>query len=176
MRRRQRASLGLGLALMCACGAPGTRDGAGPEARDTNHGMAIDFTLESLDGELVSLAQFRGKTVLIDFWATWCPPCIFQVPELNRFWKAHRDDGVVVLGVAIDEEGAEVVGPWIEEQKVEYPILLGDDLLAQQYGAIGFPTLVVVRPDGIIDSLHVGLIEIPDLEAIVERARAASGA
>jgi len=137
---------------------------------------APEFTLPDLQGQSVRLADFKGRAVVIDFWATWCPPCLFQVPELNAFWKKHRDAGdVVVVGVAVDAEGAEVVGPWVEEQGVEYPILVGDESLARRFGAQGFPTLAIVRPDGTLDSLHVGLIELAELEALMAPLRAPKG-
>lgn len=129
---------------------------------------APDFTLPDLDGNPVSLADLRGKTVVIDFWATWCPPCVFQVPELNKLWRDHRHRGdLAVIGVAVDVEGAEVVGPWVEEQRVEYTILIGDEALAREFGAMGFPTLVVVSPEGNLESSHVGLIEEEELAEIV---------
>lgn len=129
---------------------------------------APDFTLLDLQGQNVSLADFRGKTVLLDFWATWCLPCIYQIPVLNEFWKAHRDAGdVAVIGVAVDVEGAEIVAPWIEERGVEYQIVIGDEGLARKFGAIGFPTLAVITPDGEIDSLHVGVVELETLESLV---------
>jgi len=129
---------------------------------------APEFTLPDLAGNDVRLSDFQGKTVVIDFWATWCPPCVFQVPELNALWEAHREAGdLAVIGVAVDVEGAEVVAPWVEEQGVGYTILLGDEELAREFGVLGFPTLVLVRPDGSIDSLHVGLIEHAELEELV---------
>ncbi len=132
-----------------------------------------DFTLPDLDGQPVTLSDFRGKTVLLDFWATWCPPCLEQVPRLNEFWRTHRDGGqVVVIGVAVDVEGAEVVGPWVAEHQVEYTIVIGDEAVARSFGTIGFPTLAVIAPDGQVDSLHVGLIEISELEEIVASVRA----
>ena len=167
-------AVGLALALALASCAP-EEGGGSSRGNGANSPVAPDFTLLDLEGRPVSLADFRGKTVVIDFWATWCPPCIFQVPELNEFWRDHRESGeVVVLGVAVDVEGAEVVAPWVAEQNVEYVILIGDEDLAREFGAMGFPTLVIVRPDGRLDSLHVGLIEKAELEEIVAPLRGGS--
>ncbi len=162
--RRLIPSLVLALSLgFAGCSAPEDAAEAAPQA------AAPDFELPDLAGKPVRLSDFRGKTVLIDFWATWCPPCVFQVPELNALWKAHQEAGdLVVIGVAVDVEGAEVVAPWVEEQGVSYRIALGDEELARQFGVLGFPTLVLIRPDGSIDSLHVGLIEHAELEKLVE--------
>jgi thiol-disulfide isomerase/thioredoxin len=161
-------ALAVALALALASCEPDESHGNGVDSP-----IAPDFTLLDLEGRPVSLADFRGKTVVIDFWATWCPPCLFQVPELNEFWRDHRETGeVVVLGVAVDVEGAEAVAPWVAEQNVEYPILIGDEDLAREFGAMGFPTLAIVTPDGRLDSLHVGLIEKAELEEIVAPLRA----
>lgn len=165
-------------ALVVGCSAenqtPAASSSAGAAASlDEPAADAVDFTLADLAGSPVSLADHRGKTVIVDFWATWCPPCLFQVPELNKLKAAHAEAGdVAILGVSVDVEGAEVVGPWVEEQGVEYTILLGDEQLAREFGAVGFPTLAVVRPDGTIHSLHVGLVEHAELEELVESARA----
>jgi thiol-disulfide isomerase/thioredoxin len=164
--------LPLSALLVLACdGSGGSRGAAGSDANAAESEaveLAPDFALKDLAGRTVSLSDFRGKTVVIDFWATWCPPCIFQVPELNALWKAHEGAGdLAVIGVAVDIEGVEVVGPWAEEYGIDYTVLLGDESLAGKYGVLGFPTLVLVRPDGSIDSLHVGLIEAADLEKLV---------
>ena len=84
--------------------------------------------------------------------------------ETNHF-PARPD--LAVIGVAVDVEGAEVVAPWIEEQGVEYQIVLGDERLAREFGAMGFPTLAIITPAGNIESLHVGLIELKELESLV---------
>lgn len=143
---------------------------AGSAAADA--GEVMEFTLPDLDGKPVRLADYRGKTVVIDFWATWCPPCEFQVPELNKFWERNADRGdVMVIGVSVDVEGAKAVAPWAQEKGVEYQLVLGDESVARDFGAMGFPTLVVLRPDGTVYSRHVGLIEVDDLEELVADAR-----
>lgn len=134
-------------AVLAACG-PAGEGGLLP---------GLDFELPKLEGGALRLSELRGKTVLLDFWATWCEPCMFQVPELNALWREHRSGEVVVLGVAVDVEGAPVVGPWVEEHRVEYPILLGDESLAFDFGVTGFPALVVVEPDGRIGAVHLGV-------------------
>jgi cytochrome c biogenesis protein CcmG/thiol:disulfide interchange protein DsbE len=164
-----------GLAVACSRVDDAAQHGgaASADAGEAPRARAPAFTLPDLEGKPVRLADFEGRALVLDFWATWCPPCLFQVPELNAFWKKHRDAGdVAVVGVAVDAEGAEVVGPWVAEQGVEYPILVGDEDQARRFGAQGFPTIAIVRPDGTLDSLHVGLIELADLEKLMEPLRA----
>ena len=156
------------LALTACSEAPRGDAGSEPPAAIET----MDFTLPDLEGRPVRLADFRGQTVIIDFWATWCPPCEFQVPELNAFWKRNAAAGdVMVIGVAVDVEGAEVVSPWADEKGVQYQLVIGDEEVARDFGAVGFPTLVILKPDGSVDSRHVGLIEARDLEKLVATAQ-----
>ncbi len=163
-------ALGLALAVLSCSG--GCEGGSG-------HTMTPEpapaFSLPTLTGEMVSLESLRGKTVVIDFWATWCAPCEFQIPVLNEFYAAHREAGnVEVLGISVDEDGSEEVKAWTEERGVTYPILMGDDSLARRYGAVGFPALAIVSPQGEIVVRHMGVVDRETLEAGLSRNRAGS--
>ena len=132
--------------------------------------VAPAFSLETLEGTSLALADLAGKTVVIDFWATWCAPCVYQIPVLNALHQSAGED-LAVLGVAVDADGAEAVGDFAEEHAIAYPVLLGDEALARRYGAPGFPALAVVDPAGRIDSLHVGVVDGQELEAAIAQAR-----
>jgi thiol-disulfide isomerase/thioredoxin len=137
------------------------------EEPPASKGPAPEWTLSDLDGRPVTLAELRGKPVVIDFWATWCPPCEFQIPILNRVHE-HYGGRVEVVGIAVDVGGREVVAPFAAEHKIGYRVLLGDEDLAQRYGALGFPSLFVVGPDGTIASSHVGVVEPDELQRAVD--------
>jgi thiol-disulfide isomerase/thioredoxin len=140
----------------------------GCSADEPSASPAADFTLPDLQGKPIRLSDYHGKTVIIDFWATWCPPCIFQIPELNKLAAAHREKGdVVVIGVSVDTDGPAVVAPWVEEHAVGYTIVCGDEELAAEFGVFGFPTLVIIDPEGELASRHVGLLEYDTLEELV---------
>ena len=165
MTRRRRAALGLLAALsLVACRVD--------ENAANDLGPAPEWTLEDLTGQSVSLASLRGRPVVIDFWATWCAPCEFQIPILNEVYAQHRQRGVEVLGVSVDTGGVDAVREYVAKHAAQYPILLGTEALAREFGAPGFPTLVVVAPDGTFGPVHVGLIEVPELEKAIADAAA----
>ena len=116
------------------------------------------------------MAELRGKIVVVDFWATWCPPCLFQIPILNAIQEKHAAD-VVVVGVAVDVEGLEVVKPYAVKNDIQYTIVIGTESLARKFGAPGFPALALVTPTGKIASMHVGLIEEDVLTAEISEIR-----
>ncbi|MFP6660598.1 MAG: TlpA disulfide reductase family protein [Myxococcota bacterium] len=155
--------------LATVLGVVGLACGAADETGESA-APAPDFRLPQLDGGEVALADWAGRPVLIDFWATWCPPCVYQVPELNALYAAHREAGDVgIFGISIDDDDAiDAVRSWTEEKGVEYPILLSDDGLARPYGALGFPTVVLIDPDGNVVWRHAGVIEHEDIEERLE--------
>jgi cytochrome c biogenesis protein CcmG/thiol:disulfide interchange protein DsbE len=119
---------------------------------------APDFTLKDLNGKEVSLADYKGKVVLVNFWATWCTPCLGEIPELIEMQQKYGPKGFVILGLAMDDEGKSVVAPWVEKMRFDvngqklpmnYPILLANEDTATKFGGlIGYPTSVLVTKDG----------------------------
>ncbi|MBI5060181.1 redoxin domain-containing protein [candidate division KSB1 bacterium] len=118
---------------------------------------APDFTVNGLDGKDVKLSSLRGKVVILDFWATWCGPCRKTMPLLDKFYSESRPAGVEVFGVNVWERGGTGgVKPFVEERGIHFPILLGTDEIARNYGVQGIPTLVVIDKNGKIAYRHVG--------------------
>ena len=111
----------------------------------------VDFTLPDLRGKPVSVKTWRGHPVIIDFWATWCPPCRKQIPELNDIYKRYRKKGLVVLGVSCDTikgDGVKAVVPFLQQFKVSYPILMGNDATVDALELSVVPTTLFVARDG----------------------------
>ncbi len=120
---------------------------------------APDFTLLDASGRAVRLSDYRGKVVLLNFWATWCRPCSVEIPWFVEFERQYRDRGFEVLGVAMDDAGCQAVRSFIEARGVNYRILAGTDAIAALYGGLGsLPTTMMLDPAGRIEHVHVGLV------------------
>ena len=112
--------------------------------------------LPDLAGNNVTLADFEGKVVIIDLWATWCPPCRQEIPFLVELYEDLKDEGLVVVGVGLDDGGADALRPFAEQNGVTYPILVGNRGVGSAYGVTGIPTSFFIGRNGRIASKHVG--------------------
>ncbi|MFO0687587.1 MAG: TlpA disulfide reductase family protein [Myxococcota bacterium] len=120
-------------------------------------GPAPEFVLPLLAGGEVELAKLRGRTVILDFWATWCAPCEVQMPILDALAREMGDGPLAIVGVSVDTDPPAVVAKWVEERGFRYPIAFGDQELAMHYGILGFPSLIVIDPEGRIRARHTGV-------------------
>ncbi|MFP5501938.1 MAG: TlpA disulfide reductase family protein [Candidatus Sericytochromatia bacterium] len=120
-------------------------------------GKAADFNLTSIEGKKFSLADFKGKVVILDFWATWCPPCREEIPDFIALQKQYRSQGLEIVGVSVDREGPSVVKKFGEEYGINYTSLMADDKVTAAYGGIrGLPTTFVIDRQGNIIKKYVG--------------------
>ena len=120
---------------------------------------APDFSLEDAKGQTVKLSDFRGKVVVLNFWATWCAPCQEEIPWFISFAQQYKDRDFAVLGVSLDDDGWKVVKPYIAQKKMNYPVLLGGDTVSLLYGGIeSLPTTFIIDREGRIAGTHVGLV------------------
>lgn len=136
---------------------PGTKKYLYEQTDSDASQTAYDFELKSIDGRMVKLSDFKGKVVLLDFWATWCAPCRKGIPDLIDIQKNYKD--VQVIGITVDENPMQVVPPFVKEFKINYPILIGNDLVYTNYGGIdAIPTTFIIDKNGKIVSKHIGLV------------------
>jgi cytochrome c biogenesis protein CcmG/thiol:disulfide interchange protein DsbE len=138
---------------------------------------APDFSLKDSTGKPVRLSDFRGKVVLLNFWATWCSPCRIEIPWFMEFEQKHKDQGLVVLGVAMDDDGWDVVKPYLERHRVNYRVVMGTPEMADLYGGVeSLPTTFLIDREGRVASVHIGLVGKKDYQDDIETLLAAEGA
>jgi len=139
---------------------------------------APEVTLKDLEGKDLSLSQYKGKVVLVNFWATWCEPCQVEIPWLIEIPQKYAAKGFTVLGIAMDEEGAKVVTPWVSKERFDvngaksqmnYPIVIGNDAAADKFGGLlGYPTSVLITRDGKIVKRITGIISSEEISKSIE--------
>jgi cytochrome c biogenesis protein CcmG/thiol:disulfide interchange protein DsbE len=118
----------------------------------------LNYTVKDMNGASVKLADYKGKVILVNFWATWCPPCKAELPALIELYDRYKDQGLVVLGISGDDD-AETLRAFASEWKINYPMIVGRDEtdLMDSYGPIyGYPISVIVGRDGSVCGKHVG--------------------
>src|SRR5215470_15337108 len=153
----------------------------GSSARaDNPHGgkPAPDVTFKDLEGKDINLEQYRGKVVLVNFWATWCDPCRVEIPWLIEMQRKYSAKGFTVLGIAMDDEGKSVVAPFVQKERFDvngsksqmnYPIVLGNDAIADKFGGLlGYPTSVLINRDGKQIKRITGLMSYEEISKTIE--------
>jgi len=135
---------------------------------------APDFTLESLDGKSIKLSDFRGKAVLLNFWATWCGPCKIETPWLVQLQSEYGSQGLQVVGVAMDDSGKDEIAKFAKEMGVNYPVLLGKEAVGDEYGGVpALPESFFISRDGKIVDKIIGLRGKADIEDSIRKALSA---
>ena len=122
---------------------------------------APDFTLKDASGRDIRLSAYKGKVVLLNFWATWCGGCKTEVPWFIEFEQKYRDKGFEVIGVSMDDDGWKVVKPFLEEKKVNYTVVVGNDDMAKPYGlsaVSAMPMTFMIDRGGKVSAMSVGVV------------------
>ncbi len=140
------------------------------QASDPARKPAPDFALKDPDGRVVRLSDYRGKVVLLNFWATWCAPCRIEIPWFVEFERRLKDRGFAVIGVSMDEGGWDDVKAFMAGKGINYRIVMGDDEVAHAYGGVeSLPTTFIIDRDGKVAATHLGLVSKSKYEDDLEK-------
>ncbi len=131
--------------------------------------MAVDgFSVRDLQGKTHTLAGYKGKWVLVNFWATWCPPCLEEIPDLVELHDKHKDKDLVVIGIAMDYRNPKQVVEFADQNFISYPVVLGSRDVAGQIGPVeGLPTTYLFNPQGKKVAYHVGALTRKAIESYI---------
>ena len=125
---------------------------------------APDFTVTDIDGKKITLSDYRGKVVLLDFWATWCTPCRAEIPHFVEMQEKYGPQGFQVIGISMDDD-AKPVREFYQQFKINYPVAIGDDKLAERFGGVlGLPVNFIIDREGRIHSRYLGATDVAVLD------------
>ncbi|HXQ80067.1 MAG TPA: TlpA disulfide reductase family protein [Opitutaceae bacterium] len=151
----------LAVAALCLAAAPG----APLRAEPVTPVPAPAWTLKDLDGKAVTSDQFKGKVVVVDFWATWCAPCRREIPGYVDLQKKYASEGLVFVGISVDEDGPEVVRKFVKDHAINYTIVMADEAVVNAFAPIdGYPTTYIIDRDGLIRDKKLGSRPTADYE------------
>jgi peroxiredoxin len=132
-------------------------------------GYAADFSLQDLNGKTHRLADYRGKWVLVNYWATWCPPCLDEIPELSSLNNAHHDKDLMVIGIAIDSGSSKKVADFARAHGISYPVVMGNRKVTDQIGTVEvLPVSYLYNPNGEQVSYQAGKVTRTSIEAYIK--------
>lgn len=138
--------------------------------------VAPDFATTNLEGEIVSLADFRGRPVIINFWATWCAPCRIEMPELQTVYQEYQDEELVILAINREEDAERISDFFYDEMELTFTPLLDEDaLVANLFNVFNMPTTYFVDAEGIITAVHRGAMSRAQIEGYLENTISSSG-
>lgn len=169
------AALALCTGSSCSCRMDSMPPGERPPLTQASNGIAgapaaPDWELAGLDGKTVKLSDFKGKVVVLNFWATWCPPCRREIPDLIALQKKYGKD-LVVVGVSLDENGLAAVKSFVAKNGINYPVVMGDQKIASAYGGItAIPTTFVIDRAGKIAGHIEGGTDLAGFESAIKAA------
>lgn len=136
--------------------------------------VIVDFAAPDPTGQTIRVSDFRGQPVVINFWATWCPPCRMELPDFEAAYQAHQDDGLVILAVNQDES-ADLVSAFFRDYGLSFtPVLDMGSQISGAYGVRSFPTTVFVNAEGVVTAVHQGLLVAEQFEAYLSETLSGS--
>jgi thiol-disulfide isomerase/thioredoxin len=145
-----------------------SEEGSGSSTgQETSSGKAIDFSLPDLEGNPINFSDFRGKVVIVDFWATWCQPCLIEIPHFIELYNTYSLEGLEIIGIAMQSGSAEDVSKKVQELGINYTVVMGNNEVAQKFGGIqGLPTTFVLDKEGKVAKKYPGAL--PNMKELLE--------